>query len=373
MKTKLLIIAGLFLMACESSDKQAQLENLKQQKEQITAQIEQLESEIKAEGGEVENTSPEKVKYVNVKEVAPEQFDHFIEIQGSIESENDIIVPAQSSGVVKSILVEKGDRVRKNQVLALLDAAILERSIEELKSGLDLATTVFERQDRLWKQNIGSEIQYLQAKNQKESLELKLATTMEQLEMTKIKSPIDGQVDDVMLKEGQMAAAGLGTFKVVQISALKINASLSEKYITDIHAGEPVRVYIPVLDKYFDQKVLAVSSAINPDNRTFSIEVSVPQNEKDIKPNMVAVLDIMDYSSDSSLVVPLKVLQYSGTNEFLFVVSQKEGKQVAEKRTVKTGYFSDTKTEIVSGLKPGEKVVVFGYQNLGDGEVITIQ
>ena len=373
MKTRILIVAGLFLMACGSGDKQAQLEKLKQQQEALVAQIEQLELEIAEEGGEVVNANPGKIKYVNVQELAPQQFQHFIEIQGSVASDNDIIVPAQASGVVKTVLVEKGDMVEKDQVLARLDAAILERSIEELKTGMELANTVFERQERLWKQKIGSEIEYLQAKNNKESLDKKLATVMEQLEMTKIKAPLSGQVDNIMLKEGQMCAAGMGAFNVVQVSDLKINASLSEKYITDIHVGEAVKVYIPVLDKYYNQKVMAVSNAINPDNRTFSIEISVPQNDKDIRPNMVAVVDVMDYHNDSSLVVPLKVVQYTGQDKFLFVATKNNNSWLAKKRIVETGYDNNRKVEIVNGLRPGEKVVVFGYQNLGDGETIAIQ
>ncbi|MCF8372413.1 MAG: efflux RND transporter periplasmic adaptor subunit [Bacteroidales bacterium] len=373
MKTKILIIAGLFLMACGSGDKQSKLEQLKKQKEELTAQIEQLEKEVAGENGVAVANAPKKEKFVNVQEVQPQSFNHYIEIQGSVESDNDILVPAQSSGVVKTILVEIGDVVQKGQVLARLDAAVFELSIEELKNGLELATTVFERQERLWNQKIGSEIQYLQAKNQKESLEKKLATTMEQYEMTKIKAPISGQVDDVMIKEGQMAAAGFGTFKVVNASDLKIKATLSEKYITNIKKGDLVKVYIPVLNKHYEQKVLASSNVINPDNRTFSIEVSIPQNDKDIMPNMMAVLEINDYSNESSLVVPLKVVQYTGKEEFLFVATNKDGKDVAEKRLVKTGYYSNDKTEIVSGLLPGEQVVVFGYQNLGDGEAISIQ
>lgn len=373
MKTKILIIAVLFLMACGSADKQAQLEKLKQQRDDLNAQIEQLETELSGTPALAQTNSKVKVKYVNVINVSPEPFDHFIEIQGSVESDNDIIVPAQSSGVVKSIFVEIGDKVEKGQLLAKLDAAVFERSIEELKTGLELATTVFERQERLWNQKIGSEIQYLQAKNTKESFEKKLATVKEQYEMTKIKSPIAGQVDDVMIKVGQMAAAGFGTFKVVQVSDLKIKASLSEKYITKVKPGDPVNVYIPVLDRHYKQKVQASANVINPDNRTFSIEVSIPQNDKEIKPNMVAVLDINDYSNDSSLVVPLKVVQYTGKDQFLFVATHSNNGWMAEKRYVKTGYNSDSKVEVARGINDGEKVIVFGYQNLGDGEAISIQ
>jgi len=373
MKTKILIIASIFLISCGSSDKQADLDELIQQKENLVAQIEQLPSELAIENNITGNSPEKKIQYVKTQKLQAEQFKHYIEIQGNVESENDIIVPAQSSGIVKNILVEKGDIVKKGQLLAKLDAAVFELTIEELKTAIELATTVFERQQRLWNQKIGSEIQFLQAKNQKVSLDKKLATTMEQYEMTKIKAPMSGQIDEVFIKEGEMAAAGFPTFKVFQVANLKIKAILSEKYITDIKVGDLVNVFVPVLNKNYEQKVLACSNIINPDNRTFNIEISIPQNDRDLKPNMVAVLNINDYSNDSSMVVPLKIVQFSGEKNFLFVASKKGNETIAEKRYVEIGYYFDKQAEIISGIIPGEEVVISGYQNLGNNETISIQ
>ncbi len=365
------LLSVMLLTACaRPRDNEAKLARLEAQREALTAQIERLRAEIMRDGGE---TPPEDSAYVRGTEVRPELFRHFIQVQGIVESDNNILIPAQASGVVKSILVRQGDAVRRGQLLAELDGAVLERSIAELENGLELAVTVYERQDRLWEKNIGSELEFLQAKNNKENLEKKLETLQEQYKLTKIYAPISGTVDDVLIKEGEMAGAGTGTIRIVQLSRLKLTASLSENYISRVERGDSVQVRVPVADREMELNIDAVSQVIDPDTRTFQIEIRIPAQEKGLKPNMLAVITINDYSNPEAITVPQNVVQETGSEHFLFVAEERDGGWVARRRTVIPGENYADRIEIREGLSVGEVVVTFGFQNLADGQPISIQ
>lgn len=371
MKTSIIVIllASFLIISCGKQDKSAMLQDLKQQRDEIDEQIEKLEQEISDERGDYKKH--ENPIFVKVEKIIPCQFNHFLEVQGTVESNHNVFVPPQSPGVVKRIYVKEGDKVTKNQLLAEIDGSIYEKSIEELQNGLDMAKTVFERQERLWKQEIGSEIQYLQAKNQKEALEKRMATLLEQYELTKIKAPISGTVDEIIIKEGEAAIPGLGAIRIVQLSALKIKAPISESYLNDVHKGDTVKVSLSSIDKTFTKTIDAVSQVINPDNRTFSIELRIPAKEKNIKPNMLSVLTIKDYSNPQALTVPINVVQKTGKESFLFIAKKdKNGSWIADKRVVHTGKHYNNKIEILNGIKKGEKVIVIGYQDLADGQKI---
>ncbi len=371
-RTKILIpvlIVMLIASCAPPRDNQARLARLEAQREALKAQIDQLKAEIAQEGGE----APQEVlAYVRGIEVQPSFFQHFIQAQGTVESDNNILIPAQSNGVVKKIHVQQGDDVRQGQLLAELDGAIMESGIAELEHGLELATTIYERQDRLWKKNIGSELEYLTAKNNKEGLERKLETLQEQYKLTKVRAPISGTVDDVLIKEGEMAAAGFGTIRIVQLSRLKLKAYLSENYISRVKRGDTVRVRIPVAAREMDLTIGSVSQVIDPNNRTFQIEIRIPAREKGLMPNMLAVITINDYSNPEALTVPQNVVQETGSESFLFVAEERDGKWIAQRRTVVSGENYGEQLEINDGLSAGEFVVTFGFQNLADGQPVSI-
>lgn len=358
------------LVSCTPPNDQAQLRRLELQRDQLNQKIDALKAEIAAGSGGI--SQPETVLTVSTAEVTRNSFQHFIQVQGAVESDNNILVAPQSSGLVKKIHVSTGDRVSRGQLLAELDGSILESSIAEVESGLSLASTVFERQKRLWDKNIGSEIEFLQAKNTKEGLEKRLATLREQLKMTKVYAPIDGIVDEVLLKEGEMAMAGMGAMRVVQLSNLKIEVDLSENYISRIKRNDPVKVSIPVIGKELELSVDAVSQVIDPDNRTFQIEIKIPRAAEGIKPNMLAVLTINDYTNPEALVVPINVVQETEMERFLFVAEKLNGDWIARKRIVSTGQTQDDMVEILSGLEAGEYVVTLGFQNLADGQKLAV-
>ena len=369
-KYLVLLGMGLILAACGPRGEEAQLAQLERQRDALTEKIERLKQEI------AQKASPavkrEKVTNVKISQVKKGIFQHFIQVQGTVESDNNILVAPQSSGIVKKIHVNAGSKVNRGQLLAELDGSILESSIAEVENGLKLAETIFERQQRLWNKNIGSEIEFLQAKNNKEGLEKRLATLKEQYKLAKIFSPLSGTVDKVLIKEGEMAAAGMGAIRVVQLSNLKIKVDLSEIYISRIKKMDLVHVSIPVTGREFDLRVDAVSQVIDPENRTFQIEMKIPKSEAGIKPNMLSVLTINDYSNPEALTVPVNIVQETGTGKFIFVAEQKNGDWIARRRSVRTGKNYNDRIEVLSGLQEGEHVVTFGYQNLADGQNMAV-
>jgi membrane fusion protein (multidrug efflux system) len=361
---------GLILAACGPRSDEAQLARLERQREALTEEIEKLKEEI----AQKPNPGVKQEKLVNVKisPVEKGRFQHFIQVQGTVESDNNVLVAPQSSGIVKKIQVNVGNEVVKGQLLAELDGSVLESSIAEVENGLKLAETIFERQQRLWDKNIGSEIEFLQAKNNKDGLEKKLETLKEQYKLTKIFAPLSGTVDEILIKEGEMAVAGQGAVRVVQLSNLKINVDLSEVYISRIKKNDLVHVKIPVIGREFDLSVDAVSQVIDPQNRTFQIEMKIPDSESGIKPNMLAVLTINDYTNDDALTVLQNIIQQTGQGQFVFVAEQLNGDWISRRRSVKVGNSYEDRAEILSGLRPGEYVVTFGYQNLADGQKLAV-
>ena len=356
----------LLLFACGSKNRQMQLDRLEKKRDALTEKIQQLKESIaKKQGRPINGKKP---AYVTTVPVERTLFEHFIQVQGTVESDNNILVAFQSPGVVKKIHAVAGMHVRKGQLLAELDASILQSSIAEVENGLALARTVFERRQRLWDKHVGSEIEYLQAKTNKEGLEKKLATLNEQLKLTRIYSPIAGTVDEVLIKEGEMAGAGRGAIRVVQLSRLKIRVDLSEAYIARVQVNDPVQVSIPVAGIELPLKITAVSQVIDPKNRTFQVEISIPKTEKGVKPNMLAVLMINDYTNSAALTVPVNIVQETETDHFLFVAAKENGEWTASKRIVSTGESYGDRVEILSGLKEGEYIVSVGYQNLADGQ-----
>ena len=361
---------GLMLAACGPPSEEAQLARMEMQRDALIEKIETLKAEIALKARP--DQKPEKIMDVRISLLEKELFQHFIQVQGMIESDNNILVAPMASGIVKKIHATAGEKVTKGQLLAELDGSILESSIAEVENGLKLAKTIFERQQRLWDKKIGSEIEFLQAKTNKEGLEKRLATLNEQYKLTKIFSPISGTVDEVFFKEGEMGAAGMGAFRVVELSNLKIKVDISEIYISRINKNDKVHVSIPVVGKEFDLSINTISQVINADDRTFQVEVNIPKTAKDIKPNMLAVLIINDYSNPKAFTVPVNIVQETGMEKFLFVASERDGEWTTQKRIVTTGKDHEGRIEILSGLQEGEHVVTVGYQNLSDGQKLAV-
>jgi membrane fusion protein, multidrug efflux system len=364
------IIAVAILAACSAAtpdDKKAKLEKLRAQQADIAKQVQQLEKEIAAENPEEANI---KTKDVAVTEVTAKKFDHYVQTQGRVEAEDNISVSAKSPGVVTAVYANEGQQVSKGQVLAQIDNAVILRNIESLRTQLELAQTVYERQKNLWDQKIGTEVQFLQAKNNKESLERQIASLQEQNEMMRIKSPISGTVDEVIVKIGEAVQPGQPAVRVVNTSDLKLTANVSEAYVTEIKKGNKVLVHIPELKKDLESKVTFVGRTIDPLSRTFTVEVALP-SEVNLRPNMTGVIKVVYHTEPTAIAIPINVVQDINNEKIVFVAETSGKNTVARRKVVKVeGVFNGMAQ--VSGLEPGSKVITFGYQGLNDGEFIKI-
>ncbi len=360
----------ILLAACGSTiDNKAQLDKLKKQHDQIAEQIKKLEAELK-----VSDSATVKLTDVMVTDVQPSEFNHYIEVQGKVDGEDNVAVAPQMPGVVTAVYVKEGNPVRKGQVLAQLDDNVLQQQIAGVKQSLDFASNLYLKQKSLWDQKIGSEVQYLTAKNNKESLEKNLATLNQQLEMYKIKSPINGTIEEVGVRVGQMAAAGaVPVFRVVNFSSAKIMADIAEVYAPKVKPGNDVLVFFPDFNEEIKSKVQFSSKYINPANRTFQIEIRLGSGKVDYRANMIAVVKINDYHNKKALVLPVNLIKDSPDGKFLFVSRDEEGKKIARKLKVEVGQTYNGSAEITSGLKAGDKIITTGFNSLVEGQPVSIK
>jgi membrane fusion protein (multidrug efflux system) len=375
MKTNLytsIVSAALFatlLAGCSATsndDKKSLLEKKKAEQAKLNAEISKLEAEVNKDNPEAKL----KFKQVGVTEVTPKPFDYFIKTQGAVEAIDNIMVSAKTAGVLAYVNAREGDVVTKGQTLAQIDNSILMRNVDELKASIDLAKTVYERQKNLWDQKIGTEVQYLQAKNNKESLEKRLATLNEQIDMSRIKSPINGSVDEVDVKIGQNVAPGVPAFRVVSFDKLKMKASVSEAYVTSIKVGNKVKLTFPDINKEMDAKVTFVGKTINQLSRTFPVEVALP-SRTDLRPNMTGTIKVIFQTVPDAITVSVNVVQTINDQKVLYVAEAKGDKIVARRKVVEVlGVYGNQAQ--VKGLNPGDKVITTGYQGLNDGELIKI-
>lgn len=372
MKTKslLTILSALtiavLVAACSAGtkDKKTQLEELKKERANLDSEIRKLEAEL----GHANPVVNVKSKDVAVTELKPRAFDYYVQTQGSVEAVDNILVSAKTMGVLSTVYAREGQVVKKGQVLAQIDNSVIVGGINELKSSIELANTVYERQKNLWEQKIGTEVQYLKAKNDKESLEKKLATLNEQLEMCRIKSPIDGSVDAVDVKIGQNVAPGNPAFRVVSFDKLKVKANVSESYVVDIKPGNRVRVTFPDINREVEAQVTFVGKTIDQLSRTFPVEVALPTHP-DLRPNMTGVLRVIFQTVPDALAVPVNVVQEVNNQKVVYIAVEDGTRTVARRKVVQVEGIYGTSAH-VKGLTAGDKVITVGYQGLNDGEVV---
>lgn len=357
---------AVLVAACsaQSTDKKTQLDELKKQRATLDGEIRKLEAELSHENPAV----AVKSKDVAVVELKPRSFDYYVQTQGSVEAVDNILVSAKTMGVLSAVYAKEGQIVRKGEVLAQIDNSVIVSSINELKSSIELANTVYERQKNLWDQKIGTEVQYLQAKNNKESLEKKLATLNEQLEMCRIKSPIEGSVDAVDVKIGQNVAPGMPAFRVVSFDKLKIIANISESYVVNLKVGNKVKVTFPDIKREVEAKVTFVGKTINQLSRTFPVEVSLP-TYSDLRPNMTSILRVIFQTVPDALTVPVNVVQDINNQKVVYIAETDGSRTVARRKVVDVKGIFGTQAHI-TGLKAGDKIITVGYQGLNDGEVV---
>ncbi len=365
---KIIFIAIITSIAisCSNGDKNSELAKLKKQKQEIDIKIKQLESELSA-GDSVKN-----MKQVGIMEIEPTEFNHFIELQGKIDGEENVIATSKNVGVITQIYVQDGQSVSKGQVLAELDMQVLKQTLSEVNTQLAFATNIYDKQKALWDQKIGSEVQYLTAKNQKESIENKIATLKDQLDMMRIKSPINGTIEEVSIKIGQSMAPGMVAFRVVNFSKVKVMLDVSEAYASKIKTGDEALVVFPDFEQEVNAKVSFASRFINPSNRSFQVEIRLNPGKLEFRANMIAIVKINDYTVKDALVVPVNVVQKGLNENYILIAVEKDKKNYVEKRKIKVGLTYNGLTEILEGIKKGDKVITSGFQNVNEGDIVFI-
>lgn len=359
-----ILLLFVLVASCSKPDRKAELESLKKQQSELKEKISKLEAEIQKSG----DGRKEAVHDVSVTTLQAGSFRHLIEVQARIESDENVMVSPELPGTLSKIMVKVGDKVNAGTVLARLEDQVYQKSLEELGSAREFAQTLYLKQKSLWDQKIGTEIQFLQAKNNLESIDRKIATVRQQLEMTRIKSPVSGTVDQVDIKAGMAFSPGMPGLRVVNFSKLKVQAEVAEAYISKTRKGDPVEVFLPDLNRRLSAMITYTGKVIDPLNRTFRVEVDMRGKDEMLHPNQVAVLRITDYQSDQAIVLPLGVVQTTPEGSYVFL--SENGK--ARKQTVTPGLNYDGKVEIRTGLKAGDQVITSGYQDLVDGELIRI-
>ena len=358
-----------FLVGCGATpDKKAELDKLKLKHDQLATQIAQLEAEINPTGEKAE------MKSVSVK-VTPSEacvFNHYIDVQGTVDGDQNIAVSPQMPGIVTAVYVKEGTPVKKGQVMADLDNQVMKQSLEEVNTQLILASSLFEKQSALWDKKIGSEVQYLQAKNTKESIEQRMNTIKEQLKMSKIISPINGTVESVPLRVGEMASPGMptSTIRVINMSVAKITANVPETYATRIKNGNDAIVSFPDLGKEIQTKLNFTSRFIDPTNRTFKVECKISSKDVELRANMMANIKIRDYINEKAFCLPINYIQSNQEGKYVYVAKQNGDGWIAERRTIKTGSDYNGTIEILEGITAGENIITSGFQSLNGGEKV---
>jgi membrane fusion protein (multidrug efflux system) len=370
----------IFLASCGASasnenestlaGKKAKLEQLKQQQAKVVTDIQKLEDEI----GKMDTSTvkKEKAKLVALSTLAPGSFTHYIDLQGKIDALNIAYVTPRNGtgGQVKEIYVKKGDYVKKGQLLLKLDDAVLKRQLEGMQTQLAYFQDIYQRRSNLWKQNIGTEVDMVKAKNDVDQEDKTIETTKEQINLANVYADIEGVADDVNVRVGEFFN-GVNQIKIVNTQNLKATAQVPEFYLDKVKVGTNVKVTLPELNnKTLDVKVTVAGKLIDANTRSFYIEAKIPYN-KDFHPNQIALVKIQDYSVPNALTVPVSTVQNDLTGKYVLVAEKEKDRLIARKKIVQIGQLYNDKIEIKSGLQVGDVIITEGVQGLFDGQLIT--
>jgi len=356
-----LLVPAIILASCGGNkpDKAAELAKLKTERAEIDLKIKTLEAT---------KTDSAKVTPVSVSIVQPVVFNSYVEVNSQISGDENVLATSRAPGMVNTITVTAGQKVGKGQVLASLDVSTIDQQIETLMPQLTLQKSVYEKQQNLWAQNIGTEVQLMTAKAQYESTQKQIAALETQRGLYRIVSPIAGTVDAVSIKVGDYATPGMNGIRIVSYDKLKAEANLGENYLGKVKQGDPVTIILPDLNDTIRTTLTYVAEAVDPVSRAFTVQVRLG-NSSSLHPNMSCIMKISNYKNPHALVVPVSVIQKTSKGEMLYIADGDKAKSVP----VTTGRNSNGQVEILSGLNPGDKVITTGYEDMDNGEKISIQ
>ena len=374
---KLIVLALIsgFLFSCNSGQDSEKVKNQISKYQDEVAKLNQkivdLESEL-PEGGE-ENSKVNNALKVRTQKVSKQAFSKYFTATGEIEAINEAFISPEVGGQITKINVIEGQKVKKGQLLAKLNTSLIEKNIEEVKTQLELAEILFNKQKELWDKNIGSERQFLESKNNYENLKNKLATLREQYNMSIIRSPINGLVEVIMLKQGELASPGMQLMQIVDLENLYVTAKLSEAYISVIKKGDMVTVTFPSYPNLvLENTVTRIGNVINKQNRTFLVEIKIDNKDGKLKPNLLANIKINDYNSTGSIVVPSMVIREDLVGSYLYVAEKNGDNLISVKKYIQVGKAYQDRTEVLSGLSVDDEIITDGYSNVSDGAYIQI-
>ncbi|MDX1761092.1 MAG: efflux RND transporter periplasmic adaptor subunit [Christiangramia sp.] len=383
---KLILLFGLplILISCggeaetKSIDQVLESEDLSQirakkselstEQAQIAEQIDRLDEAIK------KLDKNRRMDLVSIQPINDTLFKHYAEVQGNVATDENIIIYPEYSGILTDVRVNEGDRVSKGQVLARIDDGGLQNELAQLEAQERLAKTTFERQERLWEQNIGSEMQYLEAKTNYEALQSSVNRLKSQLDKTVVRAPFSGVVDDVISEQGEVVNPGQNQlFRLISLDNMYVEADVPENYLNTVSKGTEVKVSIGSVGREFEGKISQVGNNINPNNRTFRIEVAIPKEKDLIKPNQIATIKLNDYTSENAIVIPESSIQKNASGESIVYILEKENDKnfgTAKKVTVETGLVYNDSIEIKQGLESGQILITDGAKNIRDGQEV---
>lgn len=352
--------------ADELALKSEQLQQYKKELSELKLKIEALEKELAV-------ADKNDAVRVQVTELIPEHFERFIEVTGRVDAEEDVQVSPESAGVIEEVLVKEGQRVARGQVLAVLNTEALKRAMDELKIQHELATTTYARQKNLWDQNIGSELQLLQAKSTMDALQKRIESTQAQINLAVVKSPVSGTIETVFQKKGEIGSPQIPFARVINSSSIRVYADVAESYLPKIKQGDRAVVFFPALGKEVEASVYRISGSIDANNRTFSIRVNLNNPDGTIKPNLISIIRLRDYNASEAIVIPNILIKEDFNGKYTYVAEEREGRMVARKIYVTPGLSNNNRTEVTAGLTPGMKIISEGYVQVNDGTPLQIQ
>ena len=395
-KISLIVLFTAFAVSCGNTgkkekegslnDKKVQLEKLKKQKTDLETNITTLEKEIAKT--DTSSGIEQKPKLVALTTLDKDVFKHYVDLQGEVDAKNiSYITPSGQPGQIKAIYVKQGDVIHKGQLLLKLDNAVAQQNVNAvrqqlggIKVQLELARSVYTRQKNLWDQHIGTEVQLLQAKtnvealeNQLKSVQAQVNTAQEQANQSNVYSNVNGTVDEITAHVGETFSGNPvsgGYIKVVNKTDLKITVTVPENYASKVQRGTPVIVRIPDINQSFNSTISFISQAIGSLSRGFTAEIKVPAGIK-LRPNQIALVQILDYKSADAIQVPLNTVQTDENGKFVLVAVKEGNKLVARKRKVIIGELYNDKIEIKQGLQEGDQLITEGFQGIFDGQYLT--
>ena len=352
------------------------LETIRQKKAELDVSAQEIATQLKQLEKSIKNLDPqEKIPLITTFSAKEAVFNHFVELQGSVNTKQNLVIYPEYSGVLSRVYVKEGQKVSKGQILAKIDDGGLSQQLSQLKIQSELAKTTFERQERLWNQKIGSEIQFLQAKAAYEGQLEATKQLQQQVGKTVVRAPFSGSIDDVITEQGSVVAPGQTMlFRIVNLNNMYIETDVPERYISDITEGKEVKVNFPVLGKDVDAKVRQAGNFINPANRTFKVEIAISNKDIAIKPNLTAKLRINDYTNKKAILIPQSIISENAEGQqYVYTITDKvENKAKVKREIIETGKTQGDYIEVLSGIVNNEEIIEEGARSVKDGQEVKI-